>query len=342
MSKKSSIKHPSLDGMEKTVLVSANNTATDKSNHLAIEPGFEISKSDSLSTIFMKIREVILSSPPYVEMTQIPWMLSILDELTDLAEKDIWPVEPPVGHRGNHYLDYHCEDRDVIYKIRFYYLLEFIWTHLYGGDLGNFNLGSKIKSFKVSGYLHGAATEDSPYFVRRVGDYLRSKQFNQQMNWWLEGHRIVFKNKAITTSSGKVNDRIFGDFVVGTLGGFINSKAPYGMKAVPASLSKDKANAEHLEFSFSPMLATYIETIENSKVECVRVNVPLDSIICISENPLEQDQRCESSSVSTISTSHSENALAALEVDNKLREQRSEEMGKRAYEIMLRMHDHKF
>ena len=162
------------------------------------------------------------------------------------------------------------------------------------------------------------------------------------MNWWLEGHRIVFKNKAITTSSGKVNDRIFGDFVVGTLGGFINSKAPYGMKAVPASLSKDKANAEHLEFSFSPMLATYIETIENSKVECVRVNVPLDSIICISENPLEQDQRCESSSVSTISTSHSENALAALEVDNKLREQRSEEMGKRAYEIMLRMHDHKF
>ncbi|WP_338923759.1 hypothetical protein V0M98_36745 (plasmid) [Pseudomonas silesiensis] len=279
------ITYEALDGKMKTVETSTHqhvikNILEDGS--VEFVPNFIIGNEDEPLAIFSKIRDVILCLPEYIDPTQAPWMLSHIDELIDLARKGaVWIVQPPQGHGSYNLFEHHCLDKDAIYTSRFYFILHFVSAHIYGGNIGKFNRGSKTLSYSKKGVLKGASNVECMYFPRDVGDYLKSSRFNLSMSWVWSNRRVAFKAQGIKTSIDEINLALSPSdgFFIGSVGGYKKTKSPSWVKAIQGSFSNTQTFSNYYELDFSIYFATYIDVLDaigHGKI--VRVNVPLEAV----------------------------------------------------------------
>lgn len=264
---------------------------SDSNGSVYFTPRDTICKDDELLTILTKVRSVILSTPEYVNRNDIPWMLAHIDELMDMAAKEfLWIVEYKSPHDipfgcGFSLFKHQCEGKDLIYVVRFFYLLQFISSHLYGANAGTFNRGSKTKRFKPTSKIIGSNSEYT-YFKREANDHFLSRQFNQSMNWDLADYRIVFKPDEIVTDNIDFDSVLKQKkgLLVGSVAGYTNAKNPGYGKAVLGSFSNKNYIAENIELEFSIYFVTYIDIEPPGKnVKSLRLNVPLESVIAYSD-----------------------------------------------------------
>lgn len=283
------ITYETLDGKMETVETLTHqhvikNTLDDGS--LEFVTNFIFESEDEPLAIFSKIRDVILCLPEYIDPAHAPWMLSHIDELIDLARKGaVWIVQPPQGHGSYNLFDHHCLDKDAIYTSRFYFILHFVSAHIYGGNIGKFNRGSKTLSYSKKGILKGASNGECIYFPRDVGDHLKSSEFNLSMSWVWNNRRVVFKAQGIKTSIEGINlalspsDGVF----IGSVGGYKKTKTPSWGKAIQGSFCEAPFFSDYYEFDFSIYFATYIYVLDEIGYgKIVRVNVPLEAVFYLS------------------------------------------------------------
>lgn len=263
----------------------------DANGSVYFTPRDPICKDDVLLTILTKVRAIMLSAPQYVNTNDIPWMLAHIDELIDMSAKEfLWIVEyksPNDIHFGYGFslFEHQCEGKDLIYVVRFFYVLQFISSHLYGSNAGFFNRGCKTKKFKPTSKIIGA-TYDYTYFKREVNDHFLSRQFNQSMNWDLTGYRIVFKPDEIITDSIDVNSVLKQKkgLLAGSVAGYTNAKNHGHSKALLGSFSDKKYIPENIELEFSIYFVTYVYIeLQDKSVKSLRLNVPLESVIAYSD-----------------------------------------------------------
>lgn len=236
---------------------------------------------DDIDNILVSVGSVIASRPPFIA-DEAEWMLAFLHDFRSYCYDLGLIALGTIAYSAE--IESYVEDKDMLFRTKFYYLLEVIHGLLYGAKVGLFMIDMKNPKFIGTAIVQPMLRDKqlNSFRANLVEDFYQ-KNFKLNLSRCYTGIPVAFVSKNLELPEYCAKDLSGVDHSYsGSVAAFYKSSVSRSYKGYTEALSFSSVKGENtgLRFVFYPFFHI---TIRHASLETglkeLNIKVPLSSVV---------------------------------------------------------------